>query len=85
VPAQPVERDKPPAGADWVHEIKHDGYRLIVRRDGAMVRLWTRNAVDYTDRLSTIVAAVSAVFLGRRVRSLRGTSAALPSRLERRS
>ena len=25
---------KPPSGPDWVHEIKHDGYRLIVRRDG---------------------------------------------------
>jgi hypothetical protein len=31
-------------GSEWVHEIKHDGYRLIVRRDGAMVRLWTRKA-----------------------------------------
>jgi bifunctional non-homologous end joining protein LigD len=59
VPAQPVERDKPPAGADWVHEIKHDGYRMIVRRDGAMVRLWTRNAVDYTDRMPTIVAGAA--------------------------
>ena len=26
VPAQPVEREAPPSGADWVHEIKHDGY-----------------------------------------------------------
>ena len=30
---------KPPAGPDWVHEIKHDGYRLIVRRAGETVRL----------------------------------------------
>jgi ATP-dependent DNA ligase len=30
---QPVERDKPPAGGlDWVHDIKHDGYRFVVRR-----------------------------------------------------
>jgi bifunctional non-homologous end joining protein LigD len=29
-PAQPVPRSKPPSGADWVHEIKHDGYRMIV-------------------------------------------------------
>jgi hypothetical protein len=35
VPAQPVERDKPPTGAEWIHEIKHDGYRMIVRRDTA--------------------------------------------------
>jgi hypothetical protein len=44
VPAQPVERETPaggqtpPAGADWAHEIKHDGYRMIVCR-GAAVRL----------------------------------------------
>ena len=30
----------PPSGADWVHEIKHDSYRLIVRRDGLRVRLY---------------------------------------------
>jgi ATP-dependent DNA ligase len=29
---------KPPAGPDWVHEIQHDGYRLIIRRDGKAVR-----------------------------------------------
>jgi len=33
VPAQPVARTVPPSGAGWVHEIKHDGYRIIVRRD----------------------------------------------------
>jgi len=39
-----------------VHEIKHDGYRLIVRRHGPMVRLWTRRAIDYTDRFPLIAA-----------------------------
>jgi ATP-dependent DNA ligase len=33
-PCIPILASKPPAGAQWVHEIKHDGYRLIVRRDG---------------------------------------------------
>jgi ATP-dependent DNA ligase len=32
VPVQPVERDKPPVGAGWAHEIKRDGYRLTVRK-----------------------------------------------------
>ena len=32
---------KPPAGSDWVHEIKHDGYRLQVRRVGDIVRLFS--------------------------------------------
>jgi hypothetical protein len=36
------------AGPDWIHEIKHDGYRLIVRRDGATVRLFTRRGHDRT-------------------------------------
>jgi hypothetical protein len=34
----------------WVHEIKHDGYRLIVRRDGEAVRLFTRRGYDWTER-----------------------------------
>jgi bifunctional non-homologous end joining protein LigD len=33
-----------------VHEIKHDGYRLIVRRDGDTVRLFTRRGYDWTER-----------------------------------
>jgi hypothetical protein len=61
LPAQPVQQDKPPAGAGWVHEIKHDGYRMLVRRDGETVRLWTRNAIDYTDRLTGIAAAADPV------------------------
>jgi bifunctional non-homologous end joining protein LigD len=54
VPAQPVERAAPPSGADWVHEIKHDGYRIIVRRDGEGVRLFSRKAIDWTARLPGI-------------------------------
>jgi bifunctional non-homologous end joining protein LigD len=42
-----------------VHEIKHDGYRLIVRRDGKAVRLFTRRGYDWTDRYPAI-AAVAA-------------------------
>jgi hypothetical protein len=36
VPAQPVERTTAPSGVGWVHEIKHDGYRMIVRRDDTL-------------------------------------------------
>jgi bifunctional non-homologous end joining protein LigD len=53
-PAQPVLASKPPSGDGWVHEIKHDGYRMIVRRDGAEVRLYSRNANDWTARLRAI-------------------------------
>jgi ATP-dependent DNA ligase len=40
-----------------VHEIKHDGYRPIVRRDGATVRLFTRRGYDWTDRYPAIATA----------------------------
>jgi ATP-dependent DNA ligase len=52
VPAQPVKASKPPVGTDWAHEIKHDGYRMIVHRDGPIVRLYSRNAYDWTVRLA---------------------------------
>jgi ATP-dependent DNA ligase len=41
-PCIPTRAAQPPAGPGWVHEIKHDGYRLIVRRDGDTVHLFTR-------------------------------------------
>ena len=31
----PTQADRPPSGPGWLHEIKHDGFRLIARRDGA--------------------------------------------------
>jgi bifunctional non-homologous end joining protein LigD len=61
VPAQPIKAARPPSGTDWVHEIKHDGYRLIVRRDGPTVRLYTRNAYDWTVRLPAIAAAAARI------------------------
>src|SRR5215469_11339180 len=61
IPAQPIAASRPPSGADWVHEIKHDGYRLIVCRDGPVVRLYSRNAIDLTARFSAIVAAAERI------------------------
>jgi ATP-dependent DNA ligase len=59
VPAQPVASEAPPSGADWVHEIKHDGYRMIVRRDGDSVWLYSRRAIDWTARLPAIAAGAA--------------------------
>src|SRR6266436_1912364 len=61
IPAQPVMASRPPSCANWVHEIKHDGYQLIVRRDGPTVRLYTRNAYDWTARLPAIAAAAEHI------------------------
>ncbi len=56
-PCIPTRGTKVPAEPDWIHEIKHDGYRLIVQRDGARVRLFTRNGHDWTGRYPLIVEA----------------------------
>src|SRR3979490_2978842 len=41
-PCIPTAALKPPIGPQWIHEIKHDGYRLIVRKKDDRVRLFTR-------------------------------------------
>ena len=46
-----------PAGADWFHEIKYDGYRLRIERDGASVRLITMGGHDWSGRFPWIVEA----------------------------
>ena len=43
-PCLPMKAPKPPSGALWLHEIKHDGFRVIARKDGARVRLYSRPA-----------------------------------------
>jgi bifunctional non-homologous end joining protein LigD len=56
-PCIPTKAAKVPDRPGWLHEIKHDGYRLIVQRDGKRVRLWTRNGHDWSDRFSLISEA----------------------------
>ncbi len=58
-PCQPSKVARPPTGALWVHEIKHDGYRLIVRKDGERVRCFTRGGHDWADRFPAIVDAAA--------------------------
>jgi bifunctional non-homologous end joining protein LigD len=60
-PCLPSAAPKPPAGDGWIHEIKHDGFRLMAQRDGAGVRLFTRRGLDWTDRYPSIAAAVAAL------------------------
>jgi bifunctional non-homologous end joining protein LigD len=48
---------KVPAGPEWLHEIKYDGYRLRIERNGDRVRLITRNGHDWTKRYPWIVEA----------------------------
>jgi bifunctional non-homologous end joining protein LigD len=55
---QPVLSDVVPAGPDWFHELKHDGWRMIARKSGRRVRLWSRQAYDWTEAFPAIVAAL---------------------------
>jgi bifunctional non-homologous end joining protein LigD len=41
-PCLPTKTDKLPSGSQWLHEIKHDGFRVIARKNGAQVRLYSR-------------------------------------------
>jgi bifunctional non-homologous end joining protein LigD len=58
-PCRPTKAAKPPSGPDWVHEIKHDGFRLMVRRVGPRVRCFTKSGYDWSDRFPAIVEAAS--------------------------
>jgi bifunctional non-homologous end joining protein LigD len=60
-PCLPSPADKPPSGPDWVHEIKHDGYRLMARRDPVGIRLLTRNGHDWAPRYPLIVEAMNVL------------------------
>ncbi|HEX4179520.1 MAG TPA: DNA ligase D [Caulobacteraceae bacterium] len=48
--------DRPPSGADWVHEIKFDGYRMQLRVEAGRATLKTRKGLDWSDRFPEIVA-----------------------------
>jgi ATP-dependent DNA ligase len=53
----PTKSTGVPAGPDWLHEVKYDGYRLRLERDGDRVRLITRGGYDWAKRYPWIVDA----------------------------
>jgi ATP-dependent DNA ligase len=56
-PCLPSPAKAPPSGPEWIHEIKHDGFRLMARRDGAGLRLITRKGNNFS-RFPFIAGAV---------------------------
>jgi ATP-dependent DNA ligase len=60
-PCIPTLVSKPPEGPQWIHEIKHDGYRLIARKQDGRVRLFTRRGYDWTERYPLIAKALAAL------------------------
>src|SRR4051794_4682337 len=57
-PCLPMKAPRPPSGELWLHEIKHDGFRVIARKDGARVKLYSRPGNDLTWRFSLIVESL---------------------------
>jgi bifunctional non-homologous end joining protein LigD len=57
-PCLPNRAPHPPTGDAWVHEIKHDGFRVTARKDGDRVRLYSRPGNDLTYRHYAMVPDV---------------------------
>ena len=47
VPCQPTPANEVPVGDGWIHELKHDGFRIVAFKEGDTVRLWSRNGRDW--------------------------------------
>jgi ATP-dependent DNA ligase len=58
-PCLPMTAPSPPSGPLWLHEVKHDGFRIIARKDGERVRLYSRLGNDLTNRFPLIVEAMA--------------------------
>ena len=57
-PCLPTKAPQPPTSGAWLHEIKHDGFRIIARKDRDRVRLYSRPGNDLTSRFPLIIEAL---------------------------
>jgi len=51
--------DEVPAGTSWIHEIKYDGYRLLLSVGEGVATAWTRNGLDWSDKFKVLVKAAA--------------------------
>ena len=58
-PCQSDLRDRPPKGADWIHEVKFDGYRVQLHKRGDAAVIFSRNGLDFTRRYGAIARALA--------------------------
>ena len=56
-PCDPTLRESPPRGADWVYEIKVDGYRAQLHLEDREVKVYSRAGSDWTEQFSSIAAS----------------------------
>ena len=61
LPCQPILANKVPTGDGWIHELKHDGFRIIAHKDGERVHLWSRNGRDRSGDFVAMADAVRAL------------------------
>jgi bifunctional non-homologous end joining protein LigD len=55
----PTKADKVPTGADWIHEIKYDGYRMMLIREQDRVRLISRGGLDFWAKYFPLIVAAA--------------------------
>jgi bifunctional non-homologous end joining protein LigD len=56
-------KETPPLGDDWLHEVKWDGYRIVATVVDRQVRLWSRNGIEWTDKVPELARAVRSLRL----------------------
>ena len=56
--------DSVPAGGDWIHEVKYDGYRALLAIAGGNAKAFTRSGQDWSDRFAPVVAAAAGIDTG---------------------
>jgi bifunctional non-homologous end joining protein LigD len=60
-----VQVERPPSGPGWLHEVKHDGFRILARKHGERVQVWSRRGTDLTYRFPAIAEAVRGLNVDR--------------------
>jgi bifunctional non-homologous end joining protein LigD len=56
--------DSVPTGTGWIHEVKYDGYRALIAVAGGKAKVYTRNALDWTDTFPGIAEAAATLPVG---------------------
>jgi bifunctional non-homologous end joining protein LigD len=56
--------DDVPTGSGWIHEIKYDGYRLLIATGEGAATAWTRNGLDWSDKFRSLVRAAAKLPAG---------------------
>jgi bifunctional non-homologous end joining protein LigD len=60
-PCRPTVANRPPRGDGWVHELKHNGYRLQIHVRDGRVKPYTMNGADWSKRYPRIVEQAAQI------------------------